>query len=164
MSWVKVLTTPEIPPALVDWKKLAKKLVATTDRYNSGTPDSSHAASPGDFSNRPWQPNMDSHESTDSYTLVFELAGVNPSAVEMELAGNTLTLSGHVAVTNEAKDFESGFSGQERRSGAFERSVKLPADALTDELTASAEHGLLTVSIPKQQSLKPRKITIASAD
>jgi len=126
--------------------------------------DVDHSKTASRVNTKPWQPLMDCHDSEDTYTLVFEVAGVDPSAIEMELAGNTLTLSGSVTSVDESQVTGSTFSGYERRTGAFERSVELPADALTDDLTATAGHGLLTVSVPKQQSLKPRKITIAVAD
>jgi len=148
---------------------------SASHRHNqSASADGQTSTSPDLNSARPWQPVMDSYESSDAYTLVFELAGVEPAAVEMELAGNTLTLSGKVAAAHETQTSGSGsesefghssnFSAHERRTGHFKRSVELPTDAMTDDLTASAGHGLLTVSIPKQQSLKPRKITIAVAD
>ena len=137
-------------------------------RSDRHSPRSSH----GDSAAKSWQPVMDRYESADAYTLVFELAGVKPADVEMELAGNTLTLSGNIpeVIKPEETDsdsstaFYTSFDTYERRTGAFNRTVELPADATTDDLTASASHGLLTVSIPKQQSLKPRKITIADAD
>ena len=149
---------------------------ASTDGQTSTNPDLDHCQGETTAydSAHPWQPVMDSYESSDAYTLVFELAGVDPAAVEMDLAGNTLTLSGKVAAVHETQTSGSGsesefghnsnFSAHERRTGDFKRSVELPTDAMTDDLTASAGHGLLTVSIPKQQSLKPRKITITVAD
>ena len=121
-----------------------------------------------------FRPAVEVTENESSYQVVVELAGVDPAAVEMELAGNTLTLSGKVAAAHETQTSGSGseseishnanFSAHERRTGDFKRAVELPTDAMTDDLSASAKHGLLTVSIPKQQSLKPRKITIAVTD
>jgi len=133
-------------------------------RARSNCVEDDHSDTANRVSTKPWQPVMDCYDSEDRYTVVFEVAGVDLSAVEMELAGTTLTLSGSVATVDESQVTGSAFSSHERRTGAFERSVELPADALTDDLTASAEHGLLTVSVPRQQSLKPRKITIVGAD
>ena len=70
---------------------------ASADGQTSTNPDLDHCKgeTTANDSARFWQPVMDSYESSDAYTLVFELAGVDPAAVELELAGNTLTLRQH---------------------------------------------------------------------
>mgnify|MGYP000017528828 CR=1 FL=1 len=50
----------------------------------------------------------------------------------------------------------------ERRFGSFQRSLTLPNTVKADEITASLEHGVLTLNIPKAESVKPRQISISA--
>jgi HSP20 family protein len=102
--------------------------------------------------------------STDGPDMVIrmELPGVDPGGVDVQLAGNVLTISG------ERKDSVDDSNGRvlrrELRYGSFSRSFRLPDAVDADHVTADFEHGVLTVRVadavtPGQQS---RKIAIRS--
>ena len=100
-------------------------------------------------------PALDVEESDDEFTLHVELPGVNPGDVEL------LTISGE-------RDFYAdknadSFRRVERRFGKFHRSVRLPDRVENDKVSASYKEGLLTVTVPKAESAKPRKISIQAS-
>jgi HSP20 family protein len=102
--------------------------------------------------------------STDGPDMVIrmELPGVEPDSIDIQLAGNTLTITG------ERKDAVDDNTGRilvrELRYGSFRRSFPLPDGVDPDRVTAAFEHGVLTVRVkdvatPVEQ---PRKIPIRS--
>ena len=117
-----------------------------------GEPDASLA---GAFS-----PALDVEETEDGFTLHVELPGVKPDDVEVSLEENVLTVSG-TRNFYEEKDAE-GFRRVERRFGRFHRAVRLPDRVDPDAVTAAYKDGLLTVSVPKAESAKPRRIQVSA--
>lgn len=69
-----------------------------------------------------------------------------------------LTLRGEFNMETEKK--EASYHIRERRSGAFERSVMLPTEVQTEKAKADFEDGILTISLPKAETVKPKTITI----
>ena len=106
-------------------------------------------------------PSVDVVERADAYLITAELPGVDPAAVEISFENNTLTLRGTktpwlVPQENE----ELRVYSAERLSGTFERSVRLPEYVEGDKIEATYQHGVLTISVPKAQAARPRKIEI----
>ena len=89
---------------------------------------------------------VDLYEDKDNVFVRAELPGVSREAVSLELVENYLTL------TATRKDGEQEFT--------LTRSVSLPENVQADKVTAALEHGILTVTLPKQEQAKPRKIAI----
>lgn len=111
-----------------------------------------------EVSSRVWAPPVDIREGSDALTLTAELPGLTKDDVSITLENNVLTLSGE-------RKFEKETQGEayhriERSYGSFSRSFTLPSTVRTDTVEARFEHGVLTVSLPKQEESKPRKITI----
>jgi HSP20 family protein len=89
---------------------------------------------------------VDLYEDKDNVFVRAELPGVTREAINLELVENYLTL------TATRKDGEQEFT--------LTRSVSLPENVQADKVTAALEHGILTVTLPKQEQAKPRKIAI----
>ncbi|MBA3848521.1 MAG: heat-shock protein Hsp20 [Opitutus sp.] len=89
---------------------------------------------------------VDLYEDKDNVCVRAELPGVTREAINLELVENYLTL------TATRKDGEQEFT--------LTRSVSLPENVQTDKVTAALENGILTVTLPKQEQAKPRKIAI----
>ncbi len=105
-----------------------------------------------------FSPALDVEESDDAFTLHVELPGVDPETVDLSIEENVLTIAGQ-------RDFYSdkqadGFRRVERRFGKFHRAVRLPDRVDSSAVEASYDNGLLTVTVPKAESAKPRKIEI----
>ena len=103
-----------------------------------------------------WSPEVDVEETDDAYVLEAELPGVERKDVDIELAGNELTISGEV----KAKERAGVVRRQTRRSGRFEYWVTLPKAVKPDEIEASLKSGVLTGRVPKAESAQRRKIEL----
>jgi HSP20 family protein len=109
-------------------------------------------------------PSVDVVERADAYMITAELPGVDPAAVEISFENNTLTLRGTktpwlVPQENE----ELRVYSAERLSGTFERSVRLPEYVEGDKIEATYQHGVLTISVPKAQAARPRRIEVKTS-
>ena len=115
----------------------------------------------GATGSRVWVPAMDVAERGDAYLVHVELPGVSPEQVEVSFEQNVLTIRG-----TKPTSFDVGSDGElrvfaaERVHGSFERAVRLPEFVDADRISARFDKGVLSVSIPKAETAKPRKITI----
>jgi HSP20 family protein len=106
-----------------------------------------------------WFPACDVFEDKDAVKLLAELPGVRPEDVKLSVENNLLTIQGE-------KQHQSGDRGGrvhsfERSYGRFERSFALPSTIDPDRISASFEHGILTVTIPKAERARPREIPVS---
>ncbi|WP_297081724.1 Hsp20/alpha crystallin family protein [uncultured Demequina sp.] len=108
-----------------------------------------------------FSPALDVEETEDGFTLHVELPGVSPDQVDVSIEENVLTIAGQRDFYSDAN--AEGFKRIERRFGTFHRAVRMPDRVDPDRIEASYKDGLLTVSVPKSESAKPRRIQVASA-
>ncbi len=107
-----------------------------------------------------FSPALDVEEHDEGFTLHVELPGVAADNVDVSIEENVLTVSGK-------RDFYADkstdtFRRVERRFGTFHRAVRLPDRVDPEGITASFKDGLLTISVPKAESAKPRRIQVSS--
>jgi HSP20 family protein len=107
---------------------------------------------------KPWIPSVDVFENPEQVVVLVDLPGVDPAQVDIVLVGNMLTIRGEQAPCFH----QSGKSVQrhERPSGAFSRSIPLPAPVNPERVSADSKHGVLTVTLAKEERAKPRPIPI----
>ncbi len=107
-------------------------------------------------------PALEMAEKDKEYRLTAELPGMKEDDVEISIADGMLTLSGEKREEEERKD--QGFLLSERRYGAFERRIALPADVDADAVTAEFNKGVLTIALPKDAGAAKgvRKIAITA--
>jgi HSP20 family protein len=103
-------------------------------------------------------PAADLTETGDAYVAEVELPGVSKDDISIELAGRELRVAGDYG--REAADGRA--LRRARRSGHFEYQVTLPGQADADKITASLADGVLTVTVPKTETEKPRQIQITA--
>jgi HSP20 family protein len=108
-----------------------------------------------------WLPAVDVFDTTDAVILKAELAGMDPNEIEIEVDDNVLTLKGERKFEEKVDD--ERYYRVERRYGSFQRSIALPQGVRADDIQATYEDGVLTVSVPKAEAEKPRKIAIQAA-
>jgi HSP20 family protein len=114
---------------------------------------------PGTWS-RPTAMPMDAYRDGDEFVASFDLPGVNPDAIELDIERNVLTVKAERRPTDRSAQAEMQVA--ERPLGVFSRQLFL-GDALDSEhITATYEHGVLTLRIPIAERAKPRKINIAT--
>ena len=101
---------------------------------------------------------LDIYQTADSVVVKAALPGVKPEEVDISVSGDTLTIRGERKAENEIKS--EGYIYQERRYGAFSRTVILPGSLHSDKAEATFENGILTLTIPKAEEVKPKKIHV----
>jgi HSP20 family protein len=101
-------------------------------------------------------PLVDVQSTPESVVLRAEMAGVNKSGVEISVEDGNLILVGHRQPLN--------ISGDpvylERRPVHYRRVYELDPSIDTDKVSARVEDGILTVTLPKSEKVKPKKITL----
>lgn len=107
-----------------------------------------------------WNMAIDVAETEAAYVVEASVPGINPDDIEITLADNTLTITGETNVTNEHE--EEKFYLRERRVGRFSRSITLPLQINADAIEANCENGVLTLTVPKAEAVKPQRIIIKS--
>jgi HSP20 family protein len=109
-------------------------------------------------STRRWMPPVDIRESGDALMLSVDLPGVKKEDVQITLENNVLTVGGERKFEKDVE--EENYHRIERAYGSFARSFTVPGNLRHDQIQASFENGVLTVTLPKADEAKPRKIDI----
>jgi HSP20 family protein len=102
---------------------------------------------------------LDITNSADTLVVEAALPGVKPEDVDITVENGTLTISAESHEEREETKGEMLIS--EIRRGSVSRSVALPSGLEADKATATFEHGVLRLSIPRAEAVKPRQIRIS---
>ena len=105
-----------------------------------------------------WAPRTDLSETEDSYRLQLDVPGLSKEDLNINYKDNQLTVSGER--TSERTDEDEEYVRVERSFGQFYRSFTLPRTVNAENITASYENGVLTISVPKTEKEKSRQIEI----
>lgn len=101
---------------------------------------------------------LDVAENDENYTVHASVPGINPEDLDISFTENTLTIKGETK--DEREDENEKWHLRERRFGSFMRSISLPTSVNADAIDAHFENGVLTLTLPKVEEVKPRRITI----
>jgi HSP20 family protein len=104
-------------------------------------------------------PPVDIQETAEGYRLTAELPGLTREDINITLENNVLRLSGERKLEKDAK--KESYHRIERAYGTFQRSFSLPHQVNGEKVEASFKDGVLTISVPKAEQARPRKISIA---
>lgn len=104
---------------------------------------------------------MDIYEEGDNYVVDAALPGVNPDDVEISLQRNTLTIKGRTPQPEHQE--ERSYLLQELSGGEFVRTVTLPVEVNADKVSATFEHGMLHLVLPKAPAYQAKRIKVKSA-
>ncbi len=104
-----------------------------------------------------WTPALDLYQTSDDIMAVVELPGMRKEEIEISLHDGTLTISGERKedAANEDKNART-----ERILGKFRRSISLPTRVDANKVNASYKDGILTVTLPKADEVKPKQIQV----
>lgn len=105
-------------------------------------------------------PAMNLRETPEALEVTAELPGVAASDIEVTIDKGILTIKGEKKFEEEAT--EGAFHRVERSYGSFSRSVSLPSPVAEDKVSANFVNGVLTLTLPKAEEAKARKIEITS--
>ena len=116
---------------------------------------------PGTWS-RPTAMAMDAYRDGDRFVVAFDLPGVSPDAIELDVERNVLTVKAERRPVMTGEHVEMQVA--ERPLGIFSRQLFLGDTLDTEHIDAHYEAGVLTLRIPIAEKAKPRKISIAGSD
>lgn len=103
-------------------------------------------------------PAIDLYQDNENVVVRAVLPGMKPADVNISITADVLTLRGEYAQQEDRKDVT--WLLHETRSGSFERSLRLPTEVQSDKARAEFENGVLTITLPKAEAVKPRTISI----
>jgi len=103
-------------------------------------------------------PLLDLTEDTENYYLRAELPGLKGEDLNIQATDNNISISGERKLPEENEN--ARFHRRERDSGRFSRAVTLPGKIDNDKISANISDGILTVTVPKADSARPKQIQI----
>lgn len=108
------------------------------------------------------RPAMDVVENDREITVRFDLPGMAPEDVNIEIEDGTLTVRGEMGDTVEQEN--DRYHYRERSYGAFQRSLRLPNTLDADKVEATFTNGVLNIRLPKLPQSQPKQIKVKAED
>lgn len=105
-----------------------------------------------------WIPSVDVREDDEKFVFLADLPGVDPKDIEVTCENGMLTIKGGKKM--ETREEKEGYKRIERSRGSFFRRFSLPDSADTDKIKANCKNGVLELTIPKIEKVKPRKVEV----
>ncbi|MBE2198345.1 MAG: Hsp20/alpha crystallin family protein [Anaerolinea sp.] len=106
-----------------------------------------------------WGLPLDVAETEDAYTVAAPIPGINPDDIDITLEDDVLTIKGETS--SETNEENTRYHLRERRFGTFSRSLRFPVAVNSDAVAANYVNGVLTLTIPKAEEVKPKRIAIS---
>lgn len=107
---------------------------------------------------RAWAPRVDVIDLEESILIRVDVAGVDPADIALTVEDQKLKISGSRSLDESVET--ATYHRREILTGGFSRTLILPDGLVADEITASADNGLLEVVIPRKPEVLPRKVKI----
>ena len=111
----------------------------------------------------PWAPGtlaVDMYETDDSVIVTTAIPGVSADDIQVSVSGDTLTVKAESKEEEEVK--RENYLRRERRAGSYCRSVTLPGGLMADQASADYTDGVLTLTFPKAEEVKPKTIEVTT--
>jgi len=109
---------------------------------------------------RTYWPAINIADQEDAVVITAEVPGCKPNDIEISVHGNTMSLSGEKKEQTEEKN--KNYYHMESRYGSFRREIILPAEINADKIHARCQEGVLTITLPKAEKAKAKKIEVQS--
>lgn len=105
---------------------------------------------------------LDVAEDEEQYIVKASLPGLDPEDLDITYTNKVLTIKGEVRGEEETE--KRRYHMRERWYGSFSRSIQLPANVNANAIEAKYDKGILTLTMPKTEEEKPRRISVSSGD
>src|ERR687896_922167 len=107
-----------------------------------------------------WAIPLDVVQQGDNIVVKASVPGVNPEDIDVSIENDVLTIKGQ---TKEEREHQEGnYLMRERRSGSFYRALRLPDTLDSDQAQSHYEHGVLSITFPRMESKRARRLQITS--
>jgi HSP20 family protein len=147
--------------AIVRWEPF-RDLVAVQSRLNRIFDEAFQGSPRGEEDwalGGQWAPSVDIFEHEGNLVLKAELPGIEPKDVDVRVENNVLTLRGERKLETEVK--REKYHRVERSYGTFSRSFTLPSVVDTEKIKAEYRDGVLQVTLPQREEVKPKQIQVS---
>jgi HSP20 family protein len=104
---------------------------------------------------------IEMYEDDDDVVVKMKAAGFNPEDIDISIEGKLLTITGKVEEEFKEEDKKRKYYYREMRNESFTRSISLPTSVKSDSVKAEFKNGILKISMPKIEEVKPKKISIS---
>jgi len=101
---------------------------------------------------------LDVYQTDENIIVKASAPGIKADDLDISITGDTLTIQGET--TQEIEDKGVQYYLRERRASSFSRTITLPTMVKAEEAKAEFEHGVLTLTLPKVEEVKPKTITV----
>jgi len=101
---------------------------------------------------------LDMYQTDEEIVVEASIPGIKPENINISVAGEVLTLKGEIQQEEETKNAD--YHIKERRFGSFSRSVTLPTLVVADKAVADFKNGILKLTLPKAEEVKPKTISV----
>jgi len=105
-----------------------------------------------------WVPAVDVAEEADRYILTADLPGLSREDIDLSITDDVVTLKG--SRKSESEEKKQGYHRIERSFGTFQRAFRVPGGVDNAKVEASFKNGVLSVSLPKPEAVKPKQIDV----
>jgi HSP20 family protein len=105
-----------------------------------------------------WTPILDIEESNGNIVVKAEIPGMEKDEIKVSVRNNMLSISGERKQESETRD--KTFHRIERSYGKFSRTITLPSEVDADKIKAAYKDGVLNITLPKPESMKPKQIEV----
>jgi HSP20 family protein len=103
-------------------------------------------------------PTVDMYQTDEEVVIRAALPGIKAGDVQISVTGDVVTIKGEMKEKTDSK--EKSYHIREQRYGSFERILSLPTAVVSDKAKAEFEDGVLIISLPKAEEVKPKTITV----
>lgn len=103
-----------------------------------------------------YTPRVDIYETADEVVLLCDMPGAKPADVDVKFEKGELSLYGKIAPRPRPGDFLA----EEYGIGDFYRTFAIAPEIDSDKIAAESRDGVLTVHLPKQEKVKPKRIAV----
>lgn len=103
-------------------------------------------------------PALDMYQTDEDIIVKAVLPGIKPDNLNISVTGDVLTISGEIH--HEEEDKKARYHMRETQYGSFTRSVPLPTSVDVNKAEAHFEDGILTLTLPKKEEVRPKTISV----
>ena len=141
-------------------RNFGEELARLRDSMNQILSDSAAGMpQPEPMDNVDWIPPVDILENRDDVIVKVDLPGLNTDEIDLSISGGVLQITGERKQKTERQD--ENYHTIERDYGRFDRRINLPTSVSVDNIKASYDNGVLTVTLPKPEEQKTEQFRVA---
>ncbi len=111
-----------------------------------------------------YAPRLDMKETEDAFVLKLTMPGLDKDAIDISVSDGVLTIKGETKEEEEKEDEKYTWLVREHKHVSYYRSVRLPSEVVADKAEAEYRNGVLMLTLPKAEEVKPKSIAVKISD